>query len=35
MGAGKPKGLNRMAKIGYDHICMNETNFSCTNNCII
>ena len=26
MGARKPKGLNRVAKIGYGHLCMREEN---------
>jgi hypothetical protein len=28
MGAIKPKGLNRIARIGYGHLCMREENLS-------
>jgi hypothetical protein len=28
LGAIKPKGLNRIARIGYGHLCMREENLS-------
>jgi hypothetical protein len=28
LGAIKPKGLNRIAKIGYGHLCMRVENLS-------
>jgi hypothetical protein len=34
-GAIKPKGLNRIAKFGYDHPCLMEENLSFNNNYII
>jgi hypothetical protein len=34
-GASKPKGLNRIAKIGYGHLCLREENLSFNNNLII
>jgi hypothetical protein len=30
LGARKPKGLNRIAKIGYGHLCLMEENISFT-----
>jgi len=34
MGAIKPKVLNKMAKIGYGHLCLREENLSFDNNYI-
>ena len=28
LGAIKPKGMHRIAKIGYDHLCLREENLS-------
>ena len=35
LGARKPKGLNRTAKISKGHLCLREENLSFINNCII
>jgi len=35
LGAIKPKGLNRIAKIGQGHIGLREDNISLNNNYII
>jgi hypothetical protein len=35
LGAIKPKGLNRITKIGYGHPCMKEENPSFIKNYII
>jgi hypothetical protein len=35
LGAIKPKGINRIAKIGYGHIFLREENLSFINNYII
>jgi len=32
LGAIKPKGLHRIAKIGYSHLCLREENLSFINN---
>jgi hypothetical protein len=32
LGAIKPKVLNRIAKIGYGHLCLREENISFDNN---
>jgi hypothetical protein len=34
LGAIKPKGLNRIAKIGYGHLCLKQENLSFINNYI-
>ena len=34
-GSSKPKGLNRIAKIGYGHLCLREENIRFNNNLII
>jgi hypothetical protein len=35
LGAIKPKGLNRIAKIVYDHLCLREENIGFDKNYII
>jgi hypothetical protein len=35
LGASKPKGLNRIAKMGLSHLCLREENLSFNNNYII
>ena len=35
MGASKPKGINRIVKLGYGYLYMREENFRFNENCII
>jgi hypothetical protein len=35
LGARKPKGLNRITKIGYGYLCLREENLSFNDGCII
>jgi hypothetical protein len=35
LGAIKPKGINRFAKIGYDRLCLREENLHFDENYII